>query len=232
MQIALRRRLRQPLPLHSNTCGPPHGCGGAVDRFGDHALACPRAGLLARRAKMVRVARESDGVGRASCSAAVVGPPPLPPHVGTQDRRSLDLVVYGALSSGGAQCCDSHAQRPWTAPCCAWPSAASVPPTQNSRGEGRRRWLCSAPRWGAAGTPRPAASCETWCVSGHTAPLQPCAPATAGWARRWWSMPSIAVQQAVASTGSGRPAACEGPPLDSILHHAALEGHSRLPLRP
>ena len=25
--------------------------------------------------------------------------------------------------------------------------AASVPPTQNSRGEGRKRWLCSAPKW-------------------------------------------------------------------------------------
>jgi len=42
MQIALRRRLRQHLPLHSSTCGPPHGCGGEIDRFGYHALACPR----------------------------------------------------------------------------------------------------------------------------------------------------------------------------------------------
>ena len=29
------------------------------------------------------------------------------PHAGTQDRRRLDLVVYGALSSGGAQRCDA-----------------------------------------------------------------------------------------------------------------------------
>ena len=65
------------------------------------------------------------------------------------------------------------------------------------------------------------------------------AAATAGWARRWWSMLSVAVQQAVASTALGgawlqplQPAAGEGPPLDSILHHAAPEGHSRLPLRP
>ena len=52
MQLALRR--------------PSPGCGELVDTFGDHALACPRAGLLARRAKIVerawvRVAREAVG---------------------------------------------------------------------------------------------------------------------------------------------------------------------------
>ena len=53
MQIALRRRLRQPLPLHGATCGPNPGCGAVVDSLGDDALACPRTGLLARRAKLV-----------------------------------------------------------------------------------------------------------------------------------------------------------------------------------
>ena len=66
MQLALRRRLRMPLPLSHGRCGPTHGCGGQVDRFGDHALACPRTGLLARRAETlehawVRVAREAVG---------------------------------------------------------------------------------------------------------------------------------------------------------------------------
>ena len=66
MQIALRRRLRLPLPLCSSRCGPNPGCGGAMDPYGDHALACPRTGLLARRAKVVerawvRVAREAVG---------------------------------------------------------------------------------------------------------------------------------------------------------------------------
>ena len=65
------------------------------------------------------------------------------------------------------------------------------------------------------------------------------AAATAAWARRWWSMLSVAVQQAVASTALGgawlqplQPEAGEGPPLDSIVHHAAPEGRSCLPLRP
>ena len=53
VQLALRRRLRLPLPLCPIRCGPGPGCGQRVDPLGDHALACPRTGLLARRAKTV-----------------------------------------------------------------------------------------------------------------------------------------------------------------------------------
>ena len=63
--------------------------------------------------------------------------------------------------------------------------------------------------------------------------------AASGWTRRWWSMLSVAVQQAVASTALGRPwpqpphAPCAtGPPLDRLLDLAEAEGPSRLPLRP
>ena len=52
MLIALRRRLRLPLPVAPHRCGAHgHGCGAAVDAYGDHHAACPRTGLLARRAK-------------------------------------------------------------------------------------------------------------------------------------------------------------------------------------
>ena len=68
MQVALRRRLRLPLPLASRHCGGDrgYGCGAPSDPFGDHATACHRTGLLARRAKVVelawlRVAREAVG---------------------------------------------------------------------------------------------------------------------------------------------------------------------------
>ena len=66
LQMALRCRQRQPFPVHSNICGPPHGCGGAADRFSDHALARPVAGFLARWAVIVelawvQVAREAMG---------------------------------------------------------------------------------------------------------------------------------------------------------------------------
>ena len=48
------------------------------------------------------------------------------PHVGTQVRRRLDLVVYGALSSGGAQCCDATLVSPLARSGHPQPCAAAV----------------------------------------------------------------------------------------------------------
>ena len=54
MLLALRRRLRLPLPVGPSERGQSgHGCGRRLDAWGDHALACTRTGLLARRAKLV-----------------------------------------------------------------------------------------------------------------------------------------------------------------------------------
>ena len=69
-----------------------------MDPLGDHALACSRTGLLARRAKVVE---------RAWVRVARVVPQPWLAHttatgVPTEDRRRLDLVVYGATANGGA----------------------------------------------------------------------------------------------------------------------------------
>ena len=46
MLLALRRRLRLPLPLRCSRRGPP-GCGREVDALGDHALPCTRTGCQA-----------------------------------------------------------------------------------------------------------------------------------------------------------------------------------------
>ena len=118
MQLALRRRLRLPLPLRPKRCGPSPGCGGLVDVFGDHALACPRTGLLARRAKIVerawvRVAHEAVGA-----DGQVVPQQWLSnttaPGVAPDDRRRLDLVIYGASPMGRASCCDATLVSPLT----------------------------------------------------------------------------------------------------------------------
>ena len=68
MHVALRRRLRLPLPLTGRRCGAQgrHGCGAEVDAYGDHRFACPRIGLLPRRGFVVerawvQVAREAVG---------------------------------------------------------------------------------------------------------------------------------------------------------------------------
>ena len=76
---------------------------------GDHALACPRTGLLARRAKVVerawvRVAREAVGA-----EGQVV-----PQQWRAEDRRRLDLVIYGATPNGSALCCDATLVSPLT----------------------------------------------------------------------------------------------------------------------
>ena len=68
MHLALWRRMRLPLPLTRARCGGDvaPGCRAIVDNFGDHALACPRTGLLARRGFVlerawIQVVREAIG---------------------------------------------------------------------------------------------------------------------------------------------------------------------------
>ena len=77
MHVAMRRRLRLPLPLTALHCGAEgrHGCGAEVDAYGDYHLACPRTGLLPRRGFVVerawvQVAREAVGPeGSSGCRA-------------------------------------------------------------------------------------------------------------------------------------------------------------------
>ncbi|CAK0815499.1 unnamed protein product, partial [Prorocentrum cordatum] len=107
---ALRRRLRLPLPLLPHTCGAAAhpGCRARLDTLGDHLAACPRTGLLARRAKPLerawaRVAREAGGrvvPQQLLRDTNAVLHNPL-------DRRQLDLVVYGISPNGVPLCCDS-----------------------------------------------------------------------------------------------------------------------------
>ena len=87
-----------------------------MDPYGDHALAYPRTGLLARRAKVVerawvRVAREAVG------AEGQVVPQQWFAHttatgVPADDRCRLDLVVHGATANGGALCCDARLVSP------------------------------------------------------------------------------------------------------------------------
>ena len=56
MLIALRLRLPLPVAQGRREAHGP-GCGAAVDVYGDHFAACPRTGLLARRAKPLEIVR-------------------------------------------------------------------------------------------------------------------------------------------------------------------------------
>ena len=149
MQIALRRR-------RGSTAEP--GCGRSTDAVGDHAFACSRTGLLARRAKLVE---------RAWCKVAceAVGPEghvvpqqwlvnTTAPGIAPDDRRRLDLVIYGATPLGGALSCDATLVSPMASPTpaqprrmerfCAPPTDASKPPTLSSRQVALKSFACSA----------------------------------------------------------------------------------------
>ena len=211
-QIALRRRLRLPLPLAPGRCGCNLGVAAALMHYVT-MLVCPWIGLLARRAKLVerawcKVAREAVGPEghvvpqqwRVNTTA---------PGVAPDDRKRLDLVIYGA--------CD------WVEPCAAMrPSCrfsremASPTPAQPHRM--RKPSACSA------------------ALRAHRAPPAMRAPAKAAWARRWWSVLSVAVQHAVGHTALGRapampgPALADAPAFDEVMDLAGPEGPSCLPL--
>ena len=254
MQIALRRRLRLPLP---GRCGPNPGCGGVVDPYGDHALACPRTGLLARRAKVVerawvRVAREAVG------AEGQVVPQQWLAHttaagVPADDRRRLDLVVYGATANGGALCCDATLVSPLTRTGHPHPCAVEVDGAVLQVAERRKR--CTYPELARGGpqklvvlgseiggrwsTAAQRFVCDLVRLRALRAPPAVRDAASSGWARRWWGALSVAVQLAVASTALGRawpaaplPGPSDGPALDRVLDLATNEGPSRLPLRP
>ena len=257
MQLALRRRLRMPLPISHSRCGPTHGCGGHMDQFGDHALACPRTGLLARRAKTlelawVRVAREAVGAeGQVVPQQWLVHT--TAPGVRADDRRRLDVVIYGATANGTALCCDATLVSPLTRtgqpqPCTADVDGAALRTAERRKAatypelqrEGPQRLVVLGSEVG--GRINGDAHCllrDLVRVRACRAPPALRSAAASGWTRRWWSMLSVAVQQAVASTALGRPwpqpphAPCAtGPPLDRLLDLAEAEGPSRLPLRP
>ena len=101
---------------HCPSHGP--GCGAAVAVYGDHYAACPRTGLLARRAKpleraWIRVVREAVGPeGQVVPQQWLVRTPA--PGVDPDDRRRLDFVAYGATQLGEALCCDVTLVSPLT----------------------------------------------------------------------------------------------------------------------
>ena len=257
MHVAMRRRLRLPLPLTALHCGAEgrHGCGAEVDAYGDHHLACPRTGLLPRRGFVVerawvQVAREAVGpegrvVPQQWLSRTTA------PRVHPGDRRRLDFVVYGATSNGEALCCDATLVSPLTR------AGRPVPGADAREGvalvAARRRKVARYPELTRGGPQRLVVlaaevggrwsdECQQFLrtllrlrVQRAPPPLR--AAAAQGWARRWWSVLSVALQRAVASSALGvwtmppLPGAPDALPLGDVLDLAIASAPSRLPLR-
>ena len=255
---ALRRRLRLPLALADHRCGGDGsaGCGAVVDPYGDHRAACARSGHLARRAPLieqawVRVCREAlGGEGRVVPQQWLART--TAPGVREDDRRRLDLVVYGATCNGTALCCDVTLVSPLRAdgnphPRTARENGAALLRARRRKWErypellrpGPQRLIVLACELGG----RWAAECgalirDLLRVRAPRAPTALRHASRAGWERRWWGMLSCAQQTAVASTLLGnvwrsptQPWGDTGPPLSDVLQLADPEEPSRLPLR-
>ena len=174
------------------------------------------------------------------------------PGVREDDRRRLDLVVYGATRHGAALCCDVTLVSPLRANGHPQPrtaredGAALVTARRRKRDRypellrpGPQRLVVLACEIGG----RWAAECcdlvrDLLRVRAPRAPPALRQASRAGWERRWWALLSCAQQNAVASTLLGNvwrsPSQAweaDGPPLSEVLRLVGPTEPSRLPLR-
>ena len=210
-----------PPPHHLGRCGQApgtHGCGRALDPYGDHMAACPRTGALARRGHLleqawVRVCREAVGPeGRVIPQQwlAATTAQPIP----ADDRRRLDLVIHGATPLGHALCCDATLVSPLTRDGAPWARAADQDGI--ALVHARRRKERRYPELLRPGPHRfLVLACETggrWSRECHDllrllvatrarrAHAAIRAAASTAWRRRWWGILSATQQRAIAST--------------------------------
>ena len=209
MQIALRRRLRLPLPFCSSGCGPNPGCGGAMVPYGDHALACPRTGLLGPDVPKSSSARGSAWHVRPSeskvrsCRSSGSPTPPLQASQPTTAAAS-DLIVYGAFTSTEERCATTEHWCPplqervtrilaplrWTGAAlkvaerhkhCTYPELA--------RGGPQKLLVLGSEIGGRWSTAAQGFVRDLVRLRAFRAPPAVRAAASSGWARRWWGSP-------------------------------------------
>ena len=145
-----------------------------------------------------------------SAQAPVVHTPA--PGVPADDRRRLDLVVYGATPRGGALCCDATLVSPLARTGHPQPGAADTDGAVLRVAERCKRStypeLCRAgpqelvvlgAEIGGRWNDEAGRFVHYFCASGRSERL-PLFAARSGWSRRWWGRLRVAVQQAVAST--------------------------------
>ena len=139
------------------------------------------------------------------------------PGVRAEDRRRLDLVIYGATPDGSALCCDATLVSPLTRT--GQPEACAADVDGAALRTAERRKAATYPELQGAGPQKLVVLGSE--VGGrfnsdahrfvrdlvrlrsYRAPPALRAAAASGWTRRWWGMLSVAVQQAVASTALG-----------------------------
>ena len=204
--ICKKKIVPSPLPLGPGLCGQHgHGCRRRLNPWGDHALACTRSGLLARRAKLVEQAWLAVCREAVEAEGHVVPPAVAVAHVGA---RSPDVGPPTPRPSGARRIAAGPrvAMPRWSAPSpertplthersilqaspCAWPRAASAQPTRS----------CSAGAATASSSLGPGFPCATYPppLPGHAGGgaccrLQCSTPLAARPWERWRSLSELA----------------------------------------
>ena len=133
LQVAIRRRLRWPLPLAGGICCK--GCKRELDPYGDRAAACGMSGRLKLRAgplekTWARVAREAGGRVRENVLLRDTALPGVDPT----DGRKIEVAVTGLpIAHGLPVLLDATLISPLHADGTPWPKAADVPGSSFAR---------------------------------------------------------------------------------------------------
>ena len=215
MQVALRRRLRWPLPLCAAQCDG-RACRKQLDPRGDHRAACALSGRLKRRSRPLertwaRVFREA---GARVVEEVLLRNTSLP-GITAQDGRRVEILATGLpLDRGVPLAVDATLISPLHADGRPWPRAADVDGIAIVRGEKAKaatypelvhsdtvKLVTVASEVGG----RLSATCSSVIrrlaaarARESPTPLRPAAGAA--WARRWTGLLSVAIQDSVAAT--------------------------------
>ena len=214
MQVALRRRLRWPLPLSGGRCCPY--CPGPLDARGDRAAACARSGRLKLRSRplertWVRVLREAGARVRENVYLRNAGLP----GVQAQDARCVEIVASGLPQCHGVPLAvDATLVSPLRGDGSPHPAAAERPGVSLRRAEQAKsraypelvessvlRLTTAAMEVGGRtnlASRRLLRTAAAARARSEPLPLRP--PAARRWLGRWQKMLAVAAQRALAAS--------------------------------
>ena len=229
LQVAIRRRLRWPLPLSGGTCC--RGCGQNLDPLGDRAAACAVSGRLKLRSRplektWVRVIREAGARVRENVFLRDTALPNIDPT----DGRRIEIVATGLpLAHGIPIAVDATLISPLHAdgtpfPHAAYRGGASFRRAENSKARTYPELVNSSllklvtvacevgGRLNSTGSNLLA---EAAAAKARAEPAALRSAAARAWRTRWTTMISVCVQDATAATlvddGASWLEAADGP---------------------
>ena len=213
-QVALRRRLRWPLPMSGGRCCPY--CPGPLDAKGDRAAACARSGRLKLRSRPLertwaRILREAGARVRENFYLRNAGLP----GVTSQDGRSIEIVASGLpLSQGVPLAVDATLVSPLRGDGGPHPAAATHPGASLRRaekakeraypelvGSSQLRLTTVAMEVGGRISPAARHLLRVAAAARARSEPQPLRPAAARrWLGRWKAILAVAAQRALAAS--------------------------------